>query len=544
MATPKPTSDFLLRDGDGEALTPEVLLARVDGALGRRLRVVERDREPVRRRYLDTFDGRLFRAGLGLSAGEAARGTQLVLQDLRSGAVNGRLFLAAGEALPTFEWDLPDGPLRARLAPILEMRALLPRVEVTGTARTFAFLNEDAKTVARLVVRDEDARCDDRAAALGARCRLVTLKGYDRPAEKLRDILAEGLKLEPMETHPLEGAMAAVGVDPAGYSNKLSIDLSPGMPSVNAMRVVLLDLLSAIETNFDGTVADLDSEFLHDLRVGVRRTRSALGQVKGVLPPAMLDRFVPGFRWLGQITGPTRDLDVYLLDFESLRAMVPEAHHGELDPLRAHLIRRQRSEQRALARGLRSKRCARFLADWRAALEGAIRDGAPNAQRPIDDVARERTWKTYRRVLREGRAIDDSSPDEALHDLRKTCKKLRYLMEFFRKLYPKGDIAARICTLKQLQTLLGDFNDCSVQIETLRDFGEQMLEAGTAGAGTLMAMGSLSEAIARKSDNLRSHFAERFADFDSAAHRAEFEALFKPTGAGLEPTAAGAGGAA
>ena len=77
-------------------------------------------------------------------------------------------------------------------------------------------------------------------------------------------------------------------------------------------KIVLHRLLDTMLANETGTREDIDSEFLHDFRVSVRRTRSAISQIKGVIPQKILDRFRPEFTWLGQITGPTRDMDVYL----------------------------------------------------------------------------------------------------------------------------------------------------------------------------------------------------------------------------------------
>ena len=66
--------------------------------------------------------------------------------------------------------------------------------------------------------------------------------------------------------------------------------------------------------------------------------------------------------------------------------------------------------------------------------------------------------------------IDDDSPDEALHRLRIDAKKLRYLLEFFRALYPPKEIGAVVGALKSLQDNLGDFNDLSVQQGAMRGF--------------------------------------------------------------------------
>ena len=68
------------------------------------------------------------------------------------------------------------------------------------------------------------------------------------------------------------------------------------------------------------TLADADLEFLHDFRVAIRRTRSVLREMRGVFAPDDLERVRASFKWLQDQTSATRDLDVYLREFEELRS--------------------------------------------------------------------------------------------------------------------------------------------------------------------------------------------------------------------------------
>ena len=87
------------------------------------------------------------------------------------------------------------------------------------------------------------------------------------------------------------------------------------MPAATALATILTALLDALEANVPGTIRDIDTEFLHDLRIAVRWTRSALKLCGGALPAGLARDFRAEFRWLGDLTTPTRDLDVYLLGF-------------------------------------------------------------------------------------------------------------------------------------------------------------------------------------------------------------------------------------
>lgn len=321
----------------------------------------------------------------------------------------------------------------------------------------------------------------------------------------------------------------AVGNEPGGSSSKLVVPLVAASPADEAVRTALRPLLETILVNRAGARENLDTEFLHDLRVAVRRTRSALGQLRGVFPAEDVEPFRKGLAWLGSLTGPTRDLDVYLLELPDYRRGLPRELRGGLEPLRAHLERRHRVEQRKLARGLDSARFRRLVDGWAAYLEsGPEADRRTGAgQRPMSEIAARAIGRAHGRVLGKGRQIEDDSPIEALHRLRIDCKKLRYLMELFRSLYPQSEIEALIGKLKRLQDNLGDLNDYGVQREMLTRFAREMDEEGDAPPETLMAMGRLVARLEEGAERERSRFAERFAGFGSEKTTVRFERLYR-----------------
>src|SRR6266550_6449803 len=71
-------------------------------------------------------------------------------------------------------------------------------------------------------------------------------------------------------------ALPISGRHPGDYSSKIDVKLTAEMPARCALEEVLLRLLDTLEANVPGTIKDIDTEFLHDLRVAVRRTRSAV----------------------------------------------------------------------------------------------------------------------------------------------------------------------------------------------------------------------------------------------------------------------------
>jgi CHAD domain-containing protein len=306
--------------------------------------------------------------------------------------------------------------------------------------------------------------------------------------------------------------------------------LAAEMRADAAAKAVLLQQLGALTANEAGARAGLDPECLHDFRVAVRRTRTALGQIRGVFPKKALERFRSGFAWLGEVTGPTRDLDVYLLHFPEYQARLPEAVQGDLQPLHAFLKSHRQKEQAALVETLDSHRYRQLLQGWRAFLEaeGPAQTSLVNALRPVREVAGEQIARAYRRVVKQGKAITKASPATDLHRLRKSCKKLRYLLEFFQPLYPPKKVKKLIKALKRLQENLGAFQDLEVQGAALRQFGRQMVDEEEAPAATLLAMGMLVASLGEQQQRVRKEFKANFSRFRRGKNRRRFDKLFPP----------------
>jgi CHAD domain-containing protein len=478
----------------------------------------------VRRAWLDTFDWRLYRAGLTLEL-VTGRGTAELTLTGRDGAVVAAQ--PAGTAGSRPSWPaplgaLPVGPLRERLHPVVGVRALLPVARAASAVHELRVINSDDKTVARVTV-DRMSVSYPARAVLAPRLTVTALRGYQAQADKLAGILAAARGVSDPATGALEAALAAAGRQPGDYTGKITVRLSPQAPAVTAVAAVLQQLLGTLQANVAGVVRDIDSEFLHDLRIAVRRTRSALKLAGDVLPAGLADRFRPEFKWLGDLTTPTRDLDVYLMGLDAMAAGLVAASPDELLPFREHLARRRAAEQRQLARGLRNTRFSRLTSEWRDALASAA--AARKARPAAGQLAVRRIRKAHRRVLADGGAITAASPPECMHELRKRCKELRYLLEIFGSLYDPGQHRQAVRELKALQDCLGEFQDTEVQQHEIRAFAAQMMDERTAPAATLLAMGEIAAGLAIRQRQARSEFAGRFRDFASPASQDRIRAM-------------------
>jgi CHAD domain-containing protein len=510
------------------------LVRRLAAALRPKFTVLAGESRHRTRVCLDTFDWRLHRKGMALTA-VSSRGSDE--QTLVLTGPDGVTVSAGPDPLgwPRLAADLPE-PLRALLAPVLQVRALLPVVEVTGSVATGQLLDAEQKTVLRLVHERPAALTSGTltpgvtgtvaGGSVPGRLRLIPVRGYAGHLAKVaRTLRAAGL--HPADPTGFAPALAAAGIDPdAVPPPAMQADLPAGV----AVARVLLSFLDELEATHAGTVADIDIEFLHEFRVAVRRSRSVLKLLADVLPPALVAWAGPQLKWLGDLTTPVRDLDVHLEEVPALTDRLTSGSPEDLEPLTGYLLTLRRRELRTLVRGLRSVRFERFRARWRTELE-ALAQEAPAADGRVADglvadgptaaqLGAERLARADRRVLRPGSRITPDSPAEDLHDLRKRCKELRYLLEIFSPLLDPADARAAVKELKLLQDVLGTFQDSEVQREAIYSMADDLLAAGSTSARTLLALGEIAATMYADQLAARARFATAFAQFaQPAVHR-------------------------
>lgn len=293
--------------------------------------------------------------------------------------------------------------------------------------------------------------------------------------------------------------------------------LEPNGRADHAGILVCRRLADIVDANLPGVLADADSEFLHDLRVAVRRTRSVVKEIKGMLPSGHTKRSRADLRWIQEITGPTRDLDVLLERWPSLAAAAAPSVGGDLAPVHELLCRHRADAFARMRRRLTGRRFENAWAAWRELIDSPL-GGDGRAGAPIAHVVGRRVAAVYRSIVRAGSAIDDGSSPDLLHDLRKRGKELRYLLELFGDLWPAASVEPLVSALKDLQDVLGRFQDDEIQSRYLRALGPE-LAGGPAASASLAALDSVIDALDADRHRARVEFAERFTPFAAEAPR-------------------------
>jgi CHAD domain-containing protein len=466
--------------------------------------------EAVSHTWLDTFDWRLHQAGISL---EYLDDGPLIMQFPDGHRLQG----PRPKKWPALLHDLPAGRLRDALDPIVAPRALLSVVTVQRAVRESRVLNADEKTVARLLSESSDDGT--------SRLQVQPLRGYEADADRIARLIARVDGLTASATTPYDDALTLATRSPNDQEQNLPAPLQPETPAPVAVANMLAQFAAVIDDNVAGTIAATDIEFLHDLRVAVRRTRSILKLAGDVLPANLAERFQPEFKWLGDLTTPVRDLDVYLVELDNMAAGLASADPRDLDPFRSFLVRHRSAERRRLVRGLRSQRFKQVMSDWRTELAKVAADshGGPTAT----SLARQRIERAFRKVMRRGKRIAADSPSEDVHELRKRCKELRYLLEVFRPLFADAQYRPLIKELKALQDTLGDFQDGEVQREAVREFAAVMMEQGAAPPATVLAMGELAAQLDAHQLNARGALVGVLRPFLANENRDRIKALVR-----------------
>lgn len=480
----------------------------------------------IKRLYRDSFDWRLYKKGFIFQEDNDNQQHELHLIPINGG----RQRVLTLQKQPVCIEEIPSKIWQQQLQGSLGIRALMSHITISLRQNTLLYLDKDQKTLAWIYI--EEIRiplANGRLKSLETRVRLVPVTGYDKTSEDIQKYLKKEFKLKVADELLFNSTAKALNLSVNTYSNQLAHPFSSKDRTDRALKALLLTLLDTMEINEQGTIEDIDSEFLHDLRVAVRRSRSVLSQIKEIFPQRTLQRFQGGFSWVGQFTGPTRDLHVYLLKFDNYQSALPDNMQAHLLPLKEFLINHQKQEQEKLVAALKSNRYQVLKKSWRKFLETPCpeKTSLQNATKSIEETADIHIWQAYQKLIKRGSAITPSCPDEKLHKLRIIGKKLRYLLEFFQNLYPKKRIKPLITSLKKLQDVLGDFQDLSVQIDALRGFEIQMKEEGMLTPDTEAAMELLVEQLHGRIKAQRKLFEKQFATFSEKSVRSEFKALFR-----------------
>ena len=208
-----------------------------------------------------------------------------------------------------------------------------------------------------------------------------------------------------------------------------------------------------------------DPEGVHQLRVGLRRLRSALSLLRPIAPSATLESLRADAEWAASALGDARGWDVFLAE------TLPEVAAGCADngwdclKVAAEALRRQAYvNAREMLSAERHARFQLMLGAWIERKAWQANDGGSLARldEPTASFAARTLSERHRKVLKRGRHFRHLTP-EARHQLRLAVKKLRYTADFFLTALGHHRVAKHyLRRLSELQDQLGRYNDMAV----------------------------------------------------------------------------------
>lgn len=279
------------------------------------------------------------------------------------------------------------------------------------------------------------------------------------------------------------------------------LKLKKGDTVEQAFRRVAENCLAQIHGNERGVVSGHDPSSVHQMRVGLRRLRSAFDLFERVItaPPS----FQEELRWIAGELGAARDWEVIASSTlpTAFDGAPDDTHGGAVTQAAREIARQNRTRAAAAVDSVRYTRLIIELTRWldQAGWRGSLNDDQrPALDKSIVRFAGKTLCKRHERLLKRGRNLPDLDAQRR-HRARIAAKKLRYATEFFASLYPKQVVRHYIASLSKLQDDLGWRNDVVVADGLLRTLAYERQETAM-GAG--YARGYVASRVAADHDAL------------------------------------------
>ncbi|MBN3566031.1 CHAD domain-containing protein [Burkholderia cenocepacia] len=252
------------------------------------------------------------------------------------------------------------------------------------------------------------------------------------------------------------------------------------LTGIRTQRAALFALSGDITAQWLGNECGVldrdDPEFVHQMRVALRRLRTLMRFFPRFTDRQWKDTLGVDLRWLAALLGTVRDWDVFAT--ESLPALIAAdggstAWDGTLNAARAQSM----AARVELRQALHSARYARLTLGWlewlsALALPAADGDDAPSLRRHATKRVRRLFGHLY------GSPSLTSLDTAARHQVRIDAKRLRYALEFFASLASRRTRTETVKTLARVQSVLGEANDAMVALHHLEQLAAPPYQLG------------------------------------------------------------------
>jgi len=380
----------------------------------------------------------------------------------------------------------------------LRLRKKLQPVFVTDFSRTSRMLNWQGAQI-ELCMDHGEVRTEQRSTPI---CELELELKSGEPAQLFELALAL-LEIVPLELEPVSKAEHGYRLL-TGHADK---PVKGGAPSLartatlaEALQMLIWSCLTHLQGNLRGAMTSDDAEYLHQMRVALRRLRVVLRMAEKFRADESLGTLSADVAALCVALGKIREWDVFIA--ETVQPMCARlAGHAGLQALLA-ISERQRAACYAELRGAQqAHELQRLILRFALWMNGAYWQPSQESAVPLQDFAARRLRRLARRFAQSGRQLD-SLDDARLHALRIVAKKLRYSAEFFAALYDKKKTGSFLAALSEVQDVLGQINDVAVAHRLLDELAA-LPELAAHGEAVTLARGWIAHGLSRQLAALR-----------------------------------------
>lgn len=446
--------------------------------------------------YFDTEDFALMENGLALRVREVgAKRIQTLKTDTEG----------MGPASDRGEWEAAlqsdgDGPdlnrlpanLRNRIRKLAPNGSLSPRL-VSDIRRTASRLRMQGGGEIEFAIDSGTMRAGAREIPI-SEVELELKQGAPADLYRLALELAEIAPMRVgMRSKAERGRAMAKGERPQPVRAE-AVAIPRGATVEDAYALILRHCLTHLLGNEAAAFEGASSEGLHQMRVALRRLRSAFIAFGGLTRSDAADDMVREAKWLTRAIGHARDYDVFLSEIIA-PVVAEDPDDKDLIALRGAAERARAEAWDAARAAVRSPRMTRFVLrlalylderGWRSDDEGNDIDDDDLAafRAPVAEFASAALDKRLKKVTKLARDIDHLEVADR-HELRKRLKKLRYTLSFFTALFPRADTKAYLHRLTQLQDVFGALNDLEMAHAVVRDLDRAQPRLAAPGARLL-----------------------------------------------------------
>lgn len=250
----------------------------------------------------------------------------------------------------------------------------------------------------------------------------------------------------------------------SGFTGHPVKGVAPKIAGTDTLADVLGKLiwscLQHFQDNLSGAMASDDAEYLHQMRVALRRLRVVLRMAEKVRADGQLAGLYKDVSDLCVALGRIREWDVFIAGtLQPMRARM--AGYGGLQALLAAGERQRVSCYAALRGTDQARELQRLLLRFSIWMNGDYWQQQAETAQQAQDFAARRLRKLAKRFALSGQLMDTAEAAQ-LHALRIIAKKLRYSAEFFADLYDKKKTGTFLAALSEVQDVLGQINDVAV----------------------------------------------------------------------------------